>query len=54
MYDFSGALTQMQAFIAAALAVIDPSTALGGLVLVALGVIILFSILSKIKNIIPS
>ncbi len=54
MFDFSSALVQMQAFISAALGVIDPSTALGGLVLVALGVIVLFSILSKIKNIIPS
>ncbi len=53
MFDFTAAIVQMQNFISAALAVIDPTTALGGLVLVALGVIIIFSVLRKIKSVIP-
>ncbi len=53
MFDFTAAIVQMQAFITAALAVIDPATALGGLVLVALGVIVIFGVLKKIKSVIP-
>ncbi len=53
MYDLSNIIAQTSNVISAALDVIDPSTPIGALVMVAFGIIIIMMVLRKLKGILP-